>query len=198
MQTSRAVQEKTACLCCGSLHRGRKGKQRKELNEACPRNKLICMSGLTKVFGKSAIFVCFKHGTGAVEASGSVSILECCDIQPEWLGRRKRSGELFLFSGYAPLKVDYHKLSEASKNRYTTLAIKKGSPIACLLQASQKVCMPAHNGYDQSYSSVRFLPFFLLRIEAGRSDTSLRFQPWDIADMKYVHGHKPPIKKCSR
>jgi hypothetical protein len=54
--------------------------------------------------------------------------------------------------------------------------------------------MPAHNGYDQSYPSVLFLPFFLLRIEAGRSDTGLRFQPWDISDMTYVLGHKLPIK----
>lgn len=63
-----------------------------------------------------------------MEASGSVSILECCDIQPEWLGRRKRSDELFLFSGYAPLKVDYHKVSEASKNRYTTFSNQEGLP----------------------------------------------------------------------
>jgi hypothetical protein len=47
MQASHAV----LCLCCGSLHRGQKGKQRKELNEAWPRNKLTCMFGLTKVFG---------------------------------------------------------------------------------------------------------------------------------------------------
>jgi hypothetical protein len=73
MQASHAVQEKTACLCCGSLQKGQNGKQQKELDEVCPRNKLVCMFGFSKSLSQSASFVCFKHGTRAVESVGQRS-----------------------------------------------------------------------------------------------------------------------------